>query len=293
MSLYELKNQEICITVESLGAELKSLKKLDTDTEYMWCADARYWNRTSPILFPFVGSAKDKKYRTKGQTYSMTQHGFARDMEFELLSRTETELWFGLGSNEETLEKYPYAFFLKLGYRLEGNKVAVLWQVENPGAEPLPFSIGGHPAFNCPIREGEARHDYFLDFGDIAQVNSTRISENGLALNESDTYPLDGGRLALTDCLFDHDALVIEDNQTATVSLCRPDKSSYIKVTMDAPLFGVWSPAGSPPAPFVCIEPWHGRCDGEDFTGTLEERKWGNRIAPGEVWNASYTIEVS
>ena len=101
------------------------------------------------------------------------------------------------------------------------------------------------------------------------------------------------GRLALTDCLFDHDALVIEDNQTATVSLCRPDKSSYIKVTMDAPLFGVWSPAGSPPAPFVCIEPWHGRCDGEDFTGTLEERKWGNRIAPGEVWNASYTIEVS
>ena len=90
MSLYELKNQEISIAVESLGAELKSLKKLDTGTEYMWCADARYWNRTSPILFPFVGSAKDKKYRTKGQTYAMTQHGFARDMEFELLSRTET-----------------------------------------------------------------------------------------------------------------------------------------------------------------------------------------------------------
>ena len=293
MSLYELKNQEISIAVESLGAELKSLKKLDTGTEYMWCADARYWNRTSPILFPFVGSAKDKKYRTKGQTYSMTQHGFARDMEFSLLSQTGDEIWFGLRSNEKTLEKYPYEFILRLGYRIAGNQTEVIWQVENPGTEVLHFSIGGHPAFNCPIEADTKQNECFIDFGNVDEVASTRISENGLALNESDTYPLDGGRLALTDCLFDHDALVIEDNQTPTVSLCRPDGSAYVKVTMDAPLFGVWSPSGGSTAPFVCIEPWYGRCDSEDFTGTLEERKWGNRVAPGEVWEASYTIEIA
>lgn len=293
MSVYELKNSTISIAVNSHGAELKSLRKLDTGTEYMWCGDARYWNRTSPILFPFVGSTRDKKFQTKGKTYSMTQHGFARDMEFELLSQSETELWFGLGSGEETLEKYPYEFFLKLGYRIEENKAFVLWQVENPGREILPFSIGGHPAFNCPIDESTARSSYFLDFGSVDQVVSTGISKNGLALDKKEVYRLESGRLALTDHLFDHDALVIEDNQTTTVSLCRPDKSSYVKVTMDAPLFGVWSPAGSPVAPFVCIEPWYGRCDSEDFTGTLEERKWGNQIAPGQVWKASYTIEIA
>ena len=291
MSVYELKNSEISIAVNSCGAELKSLKRLDTGTEYMWCADGRYWNRTSPILFPFVGSTRDKEYRTKGRTYSMTQHGFARDMEFSLLSQTEDEIWFGLRSSEETLEKYPYEFFLKLGYRIEGSKATVLWQVENPGAETLPFSIGGHPAFNCPIEEGAARSEYFLDFGKVDEVLSTGISENGLALDKKELYHLEQGKLPLSDHLFDHDALVIEDSQTDTVSLCRPDKSSYVKVTMDAPLFGVWSPSGKI-APFVCIEPWHGRCDGEDFTGTLEERKWGNQIAPGEVWKASYTIEV-
>ncbi len=293
MSVYELKNSEIAIGVESLGAELKSLRKLDTGTEYMWCADARYWNRTSPILFPFVGSAKDKKYRTKGQTYTMTQHGFARDMEFELLSRTETEIWFGLHSSQETLEKYPYDFFLKLGYRIEGCRVCVLWQIENPGREILPFSIGGHPAFNCPIDKDTARSAYFLDFGNVDQVVSTKISKNGLALDGREAYVLEDGILPLGDHLFDHDALVIEDSQTDTVSLCRPDKSSYVKVTMDAPLFGVWSPAGDPATPFVCIEPWYGRCDSEDFTGTLEERKWGNQIAPGEIWEASYTIEIA
>ena len=110
MALYELKNEEISISIDSVGAELKSLKRLSTGTEYMWCGDPRYWGRTSPVLFPFVGGLKDRQYRTKGRSYSMTQHGFARDMEFTLLSQSETEIWFQLCSDEETLQKYPYAF---------------------------------------------------------------------------------------------------------------------------------------------------------------------------------------
>ena len=64
MAVYELKNDVISISMDSHGAELKSLKKLDTGKEYMWCGDAKYWGRTSPVLFPFVGGLKDKEYRT-------------------------------------------------------------------------------------------------------------------------------------------------------------------------------------------------------------------------------------
>ena len=291
MAIYNLQNGEISIAVDSRGAELKSLKREDTGKEYMWCGDGRYWGRTSPILFPFVGGVKNREYRVKGRTYTMTQHGFARDMEFELLSQSSEEIWFQLNSDEETLKNYPFAFVLKAGYRLEGTKVVVMWQVENPGEEDLHFSIGGHPAFNCPMEEGEEQKEYFLDFGDVEEVASTRISERGLAENCADVYALTEGKLALTENLFDHDALVIEDNQTNMTALCRGDGSRYLKVTMEAPLFGVWSPAGKK-APFVCIEPWYGRCDSEDFDGSLEERKWGNRIAPREVWKAHYTIEV-
>lgn len=291
MAVYELKNEEISVRVDSCGAELKSLRKESTGKEYMWCGDRKYWGRTSPILFPFVGGVKNREYRVKGQTYSMTQHGFARDREFELLSQSGEEIWFRLDSDEETLKNYPFVFVLKAGYRLEGSRVTVMWRVENPGKEDLHFSIGGHPAFNCPMEEGEAQEEYFVDFGDVEEVASTRISEKGLATNCADIYTLTEGKLALTSNLFDHDALVIENSQTDTVALCGKDGSRYVTVTMDAPLFGVWSPAGKK-APFVCIEPWYGRCDGEDFDGVLEERKWGNRVAPGEVWEASYTIEV-
>lgn len=291
MALYELKNEQIAITVDSHGAELKSLKKLADDQEYMWCGDAKFWGRTSPVLFPFVGGLKNKEYRFEGKTYSMTQHGFARDMDFELETQTESELWFTLESTEETLARYPFPFILNLGYRLEGSTVAVLWKVENPSEKQMYFSIGGHPAFNCPLTEGTKQSDYSVSFADTDEIVSTRISEEGLATGCMDIYHLADGHLSLTSNLFDHDALVIEDHQTDTVALCRKDGTPYLTVKMEAPLFGIWSPPGKN-APFVCIEPWYGRCDDEYFDGDLTEREWGNKLTPHHTFEASYTITV-
>ena len=291
MAVYELKNDGVEIKVHSKGAELKSLKNPVTGTEYLWQGDPAFWNRSSPILFPFVGKTDRNEFRTKGKTYSMTQHGFARDMEFELLSRTEDEIWFVLKDSEETRQKYPYGFTLKLGYRLFDNGVEVCWQVENEEEEELPFSIGGHPAFYCPIEEGTAQTDYLLRFDCKDRVVCTRISDEGLALNEEDVYPLKDGFLPITEHLFDHDALVIENRQAKEVAFCRKDGTAYLTVKMEAPLFGVWSPR-TKNAPFICIEPWYGRCDRAGYEGDLKDREWGNLLAPGGVWKASYRILI-
>lgn len=289
MAMYELKNENVSILVNSHGAELKSLKKLSTGTEYMWKADPEFWGRTSPVLFPFVGSLKDKAFRTKGKTYPMSQHGFARDMEFELFFQSEDEIWFMLESGEETLEKYPYEFVLKLGYKLLEDGVEVLWQVENPGKEELPFSIGGHPAFNCPIEEGKKQTDYRIYLDAKGDVSSTRIGNQGLATDQKTVYVLEDGYLSVTEDLFDHDALVIEHDQAKKIALCKADGTAYLSVTMEAPLFGIWSPPHKN-APFICIEPWYGRCDHENFTGELTDREWGNVLAPGKVWKRGYQI---
>lgn len=291
MAVYHLKNDTVAIEVQVEGAELKSLKRCGTGTEYLWKADPAFWGRTSPVLFPFVGGVRNKEYRTKGKTYAMGQHGFARDMESELLSQTDEEIWFLLRDSDQTREKYPYAFVLRQGYRLLEGGVEVCWQVENPGREELPFSIGGHPAFNCPMEEGERQTDYFLRFDTEEKVVSTRVSDKGLVTDKKDVYELDHGYLQVTSHLFDHDALVIEHNQAKEVSLCRPDKTAYLTLKMDAPLFGVWSPPGKN-APFICIEPWYGRCDHENFSGELKEREWGNILMPGEIWKASYRIMI-
>ncbi len=291
MAVYELQNGEIAIAVNSMGAELKSLRKLSTGTEYLWQGDPAFWGRSSPVLFPFVGKTDRGEFRTKGKTYSMTQHGFARDMEFDLLSKTEDEIWLVLKDSEATREKYPYGFTLKLGYRLLDGGVEVLWQVENDGDEELPFSIGGHPAFYCPIDEGAAQTDYLIAFDAGEKVVSTRINEEGLALDETDVYSLKDGILPITEHLFDHDALVIENGQAKKVALCRGDGKAYLTVTMEAPLFGVWSPPKKN-APFICIEPWYGRCDRVGYAGDLKDREWSNLLAPGQVWKAAYQVYV-
>ena len=291
MAIYELHNEAIAIAVASYGAELKSLKKLSSGIEYLWRGDAAFWGRTSPVLFPFVGGVNNKEYRTKGKTFSMSQHGFARDMEFELLTRTEDEIWMVLRSNEETLTKYPYEFVLKLGYRLLKDGVKVCWQVENQGKEELHFSIGGHPAFNCPIEEEKEQTDYLIYLDAKERIVSTRLGNGGLATDRQDVYELKNGYLTITEDLFDNDALVIEKNQAKRVSLCDGKGIPYLTVTMEAPLFGIWSPPHKK-APFICIEPWYGRCDREDFAGELKDREWGNTISPGEIWKAVYQITV-
>ena len=123
---YVLENDTLRVEIDSFGAELKSVKRKSDDKEYMWYADKKYWGRTSPVLFPFVGNCRNKEYRYGGKTYAIGQHGFARDMEHTMESQTEDTIWFSLHSNEETMEKYPFAFVLKIGYNLTGRGTTLM-----------------------------------------------------------------------------------------------------------------------------------------------------------------------
>ena len=82
---------------------------------------------------------------------------------------------------------------------------------------------------------------------------------------------------------------MMEGKQTGEVSLVTPDGTPYVTVDFDTPLFALWSPEGRN-APFVCIEPWYGRCDAVGFAGSLEERAYGNTLQAGEVFEKSYSI---
>lgn len=291
MALFQISNDKITLQVDSLGAEMKSLKSVPDNKEYMWHGDPAYWGRTSPVLFPIVGGLKGGVYRVDGKEYPMGQHGFARDMEFQLKSQVASEIWFSLNSDAETLKKYPYPFLLELGYELEGRTVVVKWRVTNQGKDPIWFSIGGHPAFLCPIDPGTDQTQYKLVFDAKDKIVSSCI-EGGLLSKEKKTYELRrDGALPITADLFDGDALVIEGGQAHSVALAGPDGTPYLTVAFDAPLFGIWSPPKKK-APFICIEPWYGRCDSVDFAGDFKEREWGQQLSGG-VFEASYRITVA
>lgn len=290
MALFQISNDKITIQADSLGAELKSLKSVPDNREYMWHGDPAYWGRTSPVLFPIVGGLKDGVFRLDGQTYPMGQHGFARDMEFQLKSQVASEIWFTLNSDEETLKKYPYPFQLEIGYELAERTVIVKWRVVSQGKEPVWFSIGGHPAFLCPIDPGTDQTQYRLVFDTKESIVSSCI-EGGLLGKNKKTYALRDGILPITSDLFDEDALVIEKDQAHSVALARPNGEPYLTVEFDAPLFGIWSPPKKK-APFICIEPWYGRCDSVDFAGDFKEREWTQQLSEG-TFEAAYRITIA
>lgn len=296
MAIYQLENEDIIIGINSFGAELQSLQKkskregLD-NIEYMWNADPAYWKRTSPVLFPIVGSLKNQSYTFEGKTYSMSQHGFARDMEFTLEEQTANRISFVLNDSEETLEKYPFHFALHVAYEIEGCSVKVIWKVDNTNDRTMFFSIGGHPAFLCPLLEGTDKEEYAFAFDTEKNLVSGIIGEGGTLSDRTKEIVLEEGILQVEDSLFDEDALIIENDQAHQVAMLLPDDNPYLVVEFDAPLFGIWSPAGKD-APFVCIEPWYGRCDKADFTGELPDREWGNELAAGQSFEAEYLIKV-
>lgn len=295
MARHTLQNEILTIQINELGAELTSIKDNQTNIEYLWNGDPAYWKRHAPILFPFVGSLKNKSYRYDGKTYPMSQHGFARDMEFTLMNKSDHEIWLSLEATKETLEKYPFQFRLELGYRLDGRTITVLWRVLNQDNKTMYFSIGGHPAFMCPLNGKGEQKDYYLQFDTNQPLHYLLINEEGMAVKkpfeQQEILETDNGILAIDPHMFDRDALIIEQNQCHEVSLLDPSKKPYLTVSFDAPLFGLWSPAGKN-APFICIEPWYGRCDSSDFDGALEDREWGNVLEAGNAFEANYTITI-
>ena len=287
-----LQNEILTVEISEHGAELQSIR--NASAEYLWQGDPAYWGRRSPVLFPIVGSVWEKRYRVAGQEFELGQHGFARDMDFVLVSQTENEVRYRLESSEETLAKYPYPFVLEIAYKLHGNKVDVIWDVVNPSSEKIYFQIGAHPAFNYPDYSTEHKERGFLSFGNAQGLECIRIKEKGCVDAET-KYPLEvpaDGLLPLASDTFDAiDTIMLEDSQINEVAMYRADRTPWLKVTFDAPVVGIWSPPGKV-APFICLEPWYGRCDRAGYEGDYREKDWMNCLAPGESFHGVYTIEI-
>ena len=216
-------------------------------------------------------------------------------MDFEFLEKTGNSVSFILKSDEEAKKKYPFDFELIITHILDGDTIRVRWEVINPSdTEPLYYSIGGHPAFNCPIFEDEKKTDYKVKFSKNSLKYSLIIQETREVDYENpNTLELKDGYLDIDEHLFDKDALIFDDCQVDEVSLCTPDGKPYITMNCEGfPSFGLWSKP-STKAHYVCLEPWIGRCDNKGFDGELPEKYCEQRLAPGQSKKTEYTIKIS
>lgn len=290
MALHTISNNCLVVTISDHGAELQSIKSSD-GKEYLWQGDTEFWGRRSPILFPFVGAEVNDTYRFGGKCYSMPQHGFARDCDFDFVEKEGSKIAFVLESNEKTRENYPFDFVLTVEYALLNNELHVSWTVENKSEGTMYYAIGAHPAFNLP--EELKREDCYLMLDKVPQKLTTisgRYADEEVSARDA-LHIMPNRMIRLEEDLFKNDALVFENSQVNSVALCDDSYEPFVEVTFDAPVVGIWSPYKEN-CPFVCIEPWYGRCDGVGFEGELCEKPWMNVLEAGESKDYSYTITI-
>ncbi|MFL8712305.1 aldose 1-epimerase family protein [Clostridioides sp. GD02377] len=286
-----LQNEKLIIESNNSGAELTKIFSKRYNKDILWNGNKKYWGRQSPILFPIVGKLVDNETIIEENLYSMTQHGFARDMEFEIIDKGDTFISYKLTDNESTLEKYPYSFELIINYTLKDNSINIEWIVKNTDSKDIFFSIGGHPAFNLPLFEQNDFSKYHLEFKKRSDVEKINLNTSFI---DDITFIGNLKNLQLSPELFKNDALIYTNIDE--VSICNNDGGKYITLSMqDFPLVGIWTPYYSETnstAPFLCIEPWYGLADSIHSNKIYKDKKFINKLGKGKIFTASYSINI-
>src|SRR5690606_5326504 len=290
---YTLQNNVLKIAVKKTGAELCSIQSTNNGTEFIWQADPTVWANHAPNLFPIIGALKNDAYIFEGQTYHLPKHGFLRgNTDFEVTEHSKTSLTFTLTYNEATLKSYPFKFSFYITYQLIDNKLDIIHTVENLDDKPLYFSLGGHPAFKCPVFANEHYSDYSLVFETEETAHTHLINmENGLISNRTKPLLNQSNQLPLTHKLFLEDALIFKDLKSKAVTLNSKKHGNILTLSYpDFKYLGIWA---KPNGDYVCIEPWLGIADSETTNKALTTKEGILRLEANGVFEASYSVEVA
>jgi len=288
--MHTIENDLLRVQIDPVGAELANVFKKSTQQEYMWQGDPNIWGSQAPVLFPIIGGLKEGTYFFNDTAYQLPKHGFIRyNQGLKVNQQSATKVAFSLESNAETLAMYPFRFYFEVAFELIENQIQVSHVVKNEDTQSLYFSLGGHPAFNCPLKEDENYEEYYITLADGKEQQSHLLSNTGLIQKDSITV-FEEGKIQLTDTLFAHDALIFKGIHAKEATLHHQTKGAILKMNFeDFPDLGIWA---KPKAPFVCIEPWLGHADVVDTTQKLEEKAGIQTLDQGKTNTSTYSIRI-
>ncbi|MDP9097072.1 MAG: aldose 1-epimerase family protein [Pseudomonadota bacterium] len=282
MEQHRIAGDGIGAAIKADGAELCVLQDRD-GRDLLWDAGP-LWPSHAPVLFPIVGRVAGDQVQINGHAYPLSRHGFARRRRFAWVERSTTRCSLELRDDEATRAVYPFGFQLELTYAIENGGLRVDYALRNPGTELLPASLGAHPAFRWPLREG-AQTEYRLEFADDEAAPIHRLA--GGLLDPADVLsPIHERVLPLDPALFHQDAIIMLEPRSRRLRYVGP--GGGLEFSWDGfPQLGLWQKPG---ADFICIEPWHGYSSPLGWSGELRDKPGIMMVAPGETRHFSWSV---
>lgn len=186
-----------------------------------------------PILFPIAGKLANDSWQRGNRRGAMPQHGFARQLAWQVLSVSESKVSLELHSSAATLTQYPWPFFAVLTYSLAGARLHTSLRISNVGTEVMPFALGYHP--------------YFV----VADKSNARIATNGSrCFNNVTKQPERFNGFDFTAREVDVHLL---DHKSNASALALGAEKITVTASDD---FGVWVIWTLGDKDFICLEPW-------------------------------------
>jgi len=291
--MYFIENDMLRVRIKQKGAELASLVALETGQEYIWEADPKYWGRHSCILFPIIGALREDRYEFEGKSYFMKKHGFARNTDFEVKNQQKNQISFTLSHSADTLAIYPFQFELIADYQLVGGELKITYQVVNKDNRSIYFSLGGHPAFNCPVDRGtEERADYQLVFEQSETIDRQLLDvKTGLRTGEKRTMLKDENAITISKNLFEEDALIFEQLKSDKVHLMHKNGEKVLTFHFEGfPFLGIWSKNDA--SSYVCLEPWHGVADSTTHNFDFKQKEGIIALEKGYIFECTHSVSI-
>lgn len=283
-----LKNDQLEVTINSLGAEIWSIKH--DGLERLWQGDPNVWAHRAPNLFPFIGRLINDQYDLNGTTITGRMHGLVNDREFEVEQESDTCVRFVTASDEWTRERHPFDWRLTIQVKLEGNVIVKSHTVENLTDGELLYEMGGHEAYATCLYEGETMDDYYVQFQDMDAMEYFTMDEKGILGVPKHVMPLEQGRLFTTPEQAQIDTYVLENVPGNAVELKSTKNDRSVRVEFSGfPFLGMWTIAGHSPR-YLCIEPWTTLPDAHFVSRELGERPGIRKLAAGETETTTYTM---
>lgn len=263
-----IESDGLSAQINPFGAELSRLTDHE-GLELLWDGDPAWWTGRAPLLFPVVGGLNGGVYRLGGQTYAMPKHGFARTKPFALVEQAEDRLVLRLEADEQTRAVYPFAFQLDVAFAIEDGQLANTVTIRNLGDGEMPASFGFHPALRWPLPYGGDKLDHLLRFEAPQPAPIRRVGDDGLVRPEGLPTPVEGRDMALREELFTNDAVIFDQLASRRLVYGVPGRPGVEVTFPDCPHLGVWTKPG---ADYICIEPWSGFADAQNYTGDIRDK---------------------
>jgi galactose mutarotase-like enzyme len=270
------------IVVSRLGAELISLARVNEEGEWTGflyrdddlSAPPQGWANHATVMGYYLHRLKDGRSLYRGHEIKGGNHGFLRSKRWHFagpsLEGSGASLQYRITANDFSADEYPLKVSVNLMYRIEANRLGVLFEFRNEEPElDAHVSFGLHPGFAATSLE-----TFHLQMP--RGLYRRHFSPGNYLSGQTRDIEFAGGEMPFSKAELPG-SIILEllDVPRRLFSYVDPPSGRWVTLDLiDVPYVTLWSDGG----PFLCIEPCWGLTDHQEQRAF--EEKEGIRIIP-------------